>query len=280
MLESMTPDEQFLGLRASERPGHSSFVVTPHLARFDHRLYGGGALAVSLTAMALTSGRTPLWATTQFISSVEVGGRIDCRTEVLAEGRRTSQLRVTGTYHDEVIFSSSGSAVIRKENGLTGIFERMPLVSPPGTGTPAYDVTGDEDGIGWHLAIEAWEADIHEHPDFGPGRICLWVRFRQPAPWTPARLAFVADVIPTSVAQACQVNGGGTSLDNTLRLGAMVPTEWVLIDLRAQLAVAGFGHGTVHLWSQDGALLGFGSQSTSVLVLPENPLRRVPSRPK
>jgi len=274
----MTPDEEFLGLVASDRAGHSCFEVTPYLARFDHRLYGGAALGVSLTAMALTSGRTPLWATTQFISTVEVGGTIDCHTEVLAAGRRTSQLRVTATFEQEVIFSSLGSAVEPKENGLAGTFERMPTVSPPGTGKPAFAESGLEEGVGWHLAIESWEADIHAHPDPGPGRVCLWVRFREPAPWTPARLAFVADVIPTTVANACDVHGGGTSLDNTLRLGPMVPTEWVLMDLRAQLAFGGFGHGTVHLWSQDGRLLGFGSQSTSVLALRQDPLRHMPSR--
>ena len=42
-----------------------------------------------------------------------------------------------------------------------------------------------------------------------------------------------------------------------------MPTEWVLLDIRIQ-AVAGFGHGVVHQWAEDGTLMATASQSTIV----------------
>ena len=57
---------------------------------------------------------------------------------------------------------------------------------------------------------------------------------------------------------------GGNSLDNTLRVGRLVPTEWVLLDIRVDLIANGFGHGVVHLWAEDGTLLATASQSTIV----------------
>jgi hypothetical protein len=44
-------DREFFGLRESADPCRTTFVVGPHLARFDGALYGGTAIAVSLAAM-------------------------------------------------------------------------------------------------------------------------------------------------------------------------------------------------------------------------------------
>ena len=52
------------------------------------------------------------------------------------------------------------------------------------------------------------------------------------------------------------------SLDNTLRVATLVPTTWVLVDVHLDVVANGFGHGTVHLWAEDGTLLATASQST------------------
>jgi acyl-CoA thioesterase len=44
----------------------------------------------------------------------------------------------------------------------------------------------------------------------------------------------------------------------------LVPTDWVLLDVRIEAITNGFGHGLVHLWAQDGTLLATASQSTIV----------------
>ena len=54
------------------------------------------------------------------------------------------------------------------------------------------------------------------------------------------------------------------SLDNTLRVVHLEPTEWVLCDIRIQALVDGYGQGVAYLWSERGTLLATASQSMSV----------------
>ena len=96
--------------------------------------------------------------------------------------------------------------------------------------------------------------------------MALWARLagdRAPSSseLTPAVLGFLADMVPIAAAKATGVAGAGTSLDNSLRIGEPADSEWVLLDLDAHIAVGGYGHGQVHLWSPDGRLLATGTQS-------------------
>jgi acyl-CoA thioesterase-2 len=71
--------------------------------------------------------------------------------------------------------------------------------------------------------------------------------------------------VPFGISQALGLAGGGnSSLDNTLRVYRLVPTEWVLLDIRIDAVARGFGHGVVHIWAEDGTLLATASQSTIV----------------
>jgi acyl-CoA thioesterase len=54
------------------------------------------------------------------------------------------------------------------------------------------------------------------------------------------------------------------SLDNTLRMVRLEPTEWILCDIRIQALVGGYGQGIAYLWSREGVLLATASQSMSV----------------
>ena len=77
-------------------------------------------------------------------------------------------------------------------------------------------------------------------------------------------LAVMGDYVPLGLGQALEQDTTSNSLDNTLRLGTVVPTEWVLIDIRIELVTRGFGHGTVYLWAPDGTLMAAASQSAIV----------------
>jgi acyl-CoA thioesterase len=275
----MTTDTEFLGLVADPDPGHYRFTVIERLARLDGRLYGGTAIAVSIAAAELASERTALWMTTQFVSTVDRGAEVTVHAEVLAAGRRTHQVRVTATSETgETIFASLGATGHHRPDGLTGEFERCPRVAPPSDAEPwaspftglakAAGLTGTSfvpRPSGFANAIEMREPAILEHPDPGPGRVCLWVRRRDQVPITPATAAYLADIVPMGVAHALGVLAGGTSLDNTIRIGAFVETEWILLDLRPHLAVGGYGHGIVHVWSESGQLLATASQTASMI---------------
>lgn len=276
----MHDDVEFLGLVPGVEPGRFRFDVVDRLARLDGQLYGGAAIAVSVAASESLTGRPALWMTTQYVSTVGSGARVEVVTEILAAGRRTNQVRVTGTSEDgAVVFASLGATGHHRPDGLTGEFERCPVVSPPqdserwatpfsgmakAAGLPDLPTEAAQRGFGG--SVEFREPAIEDHPDPGPGRSCLWIRRRDRAPVSPAVAAYLADMVPMSVAQALGVLAGGTSLDNTMRMGPFVATEWILLDLRPHLAVGGYGHGIAHVWSQDGHLLATASQTASMIV--------------
>jgi acyl-CoA thioesterase len=49
-----------------------------------------------------------------------------------------------------------------------------------------------------------------------------------------------------------------------IRILDLVPTDCVLCDNQVHGIAKGFGHGRVHLWSEDGRLMATGSQSLIV----------------
>ena len=59
---------------------------------------------------------------------------------------------------------------------------------------------------------------------------------------------------------------GGNSLDNTLRIRRIVPTDWVLCDIRISGVHGGFAHGAMSLFAQDGELMATASQSMILRV--------------
>lgn len=274
----MTSDAEFLGLEPGATPGDFHFSVSNHLARLDGRLYGGTAIAVSIAAAELVSQRPATWMTTQFVSTAGANERITVRAEVLAPGRRTNQVRVTGTDGSgAVMFASLGATGHHRVDGLSGTFDHAPRVSPPdaserrdGPFATMLRNAGIEDppplpeGVGFNSVVEFREPELHSHPDPGPGRVCMWVRRRDGVHVTAATVAFMADMVPLSVAHGCGVVAGGISLDNTIRIGAFEATEWVLVDLRAHMVAGDYGHGLAHIWSESGQLLATAGQSASM----------------
>jgi acyl-CoA thioesterase len=284
-------DLGFFGLEAPDAAGRCSFTVTMPLSRLDGRLYGGTAIGVSVVVAEAATGRTSLWTTTQFVSTVETGTAVDVLVEVLAPGRRTNQVRVTGTGPDgAVVFASLGATGHLRPTELVGTFDSRPDVSDPADSGP---LSGLFDGLrelaeergeeavrrlrqfadrGFNSVLELRTAEVREHPAPGPGRFCLWARRRDAVPVTPAMAAFIADVVPMSVSRALGSPTLGTSLDNTLRVNDPTPSDWVLLDLHPHAARGDYAHGTVHVWNTDGGLLGTASQTAAIRSFdPANP---------
>ena len=111
-------------------------------------------------------------------------------------------------------------------------------------------------------SAKAWE-DLVGNPAPG-GRSALWARIPNILDTSAAALAILGDYVPFGIGQALGQFAGGNSLDNTLRVVKIVPTDWVLLDIQVDGIANGFGHGTVHLYAQDGTLMATASQSTIV----------------
>lgn len=282
--EGLRPlDRELLGLEPDpDDPAALSLVVVPHLCRTDGRFYGGAALAAALAASEAATGRAALWSATQLVATADIGERVRVDVDVVASGRSVDQVLVRGTVGDRLVFTAVGSTATAHVDGMRGVGQVMPRVPPPdacedwrgprrhGAATPR---PTEPPRVGHHLVSDLREAPLLDGDDpTRPGRMVLWARLTEPvAPsvptTTPAVLGFLADLVPLAVAQACGVDGAGTSLDNSLRVGEPVDSEWVLLDVDAHVAVGGYGHGHVHLWSPDGRMLGTGSQSARLFSM-------------
>lgn len=244
-----------------------SFVLQPPLLRHDGALYGGTAIAASVVAMEAATGRDVQWVTTQFVAKANNGETIDIATEVLATGRRTAQVRLTAFVGERIVFASLGSTGLRRPDGLTGEFERMPSVGGPDDAVDSWQghtrMGQIPDHDTFRRAVEYRHAPMPE----GPGPVLMWARFTDGRSMTPAGVAFVADMVPLAVARGAGKLGAGTSLDNSMRFGEVPDVEWVLLELQGNLASGGYGHGLVRVWSAQGTFLAIGSQTASMVFL-------------
>jgi acyl-CoA thioesterase II len=260
-------DLELIPLEATATPQRLRFELTAGLARPDGALYGGTGAAVSVMAMESATQRDALWVVTQFIAQAHVGECLDVQVDTLAMGGRIAQLRVTGTVGDRVIFCSIGAAAHPRPDGLTGQYLPMPLVSAPDESGPM--AFGPASGEGREMAftrrLEFRQASYAEEQS--AGSLALWARLADIDELTRAGIAYLADMVPPAIARAAGKVGGGFSLDNSLRFADVPSTEWILLDLRGELASNGYGHGSFTAWTPDGTLVATGSQTASMAHL-------------
>jgi len=220
--------------------------------------------------------RDALWLVTQFIAPANVGDTIDVAVDELALGGRIAQLQVRAQVGARTIFTALGATAHPRPGGLTGQYLPMPAVSPPEDSAPLSfgpSAWGDAE-VEASRRLEYREARyVGEAP---PGALALWARLHGIDELTRAGVAYLADMVPPAVARAAGRLGGGFSLDNALRFADLPPADWVLLDLRGELATNGYGHGSLTVWTPDGTLVATGSQTASMVHLfaPDDPLWR------
>ncbi|HEX5268732.1 MAG TPA: thioesterase family protein [Acidimicrobiales bacterium] len=269
-------DVELLGLSFDPDGRQGRFTLTPRVSRGDGALYGGTAIAVAVVAMEAATRRPCLWITTQYVSQASTGDVIDCPVEVLSNGRHISQCQVTGRLGDRVLFVALGSTAAPRPDGMEGQYEEMPAVTGPDRGVPMATGPGPRvesppaDQPGFHSWVEVRVAETLGPPESAP-HMALWARIvptAAPEGWTGltrAGIAFLADMVPPAIARAAGIAGGGISLDNSMRFGSVPDgVEWVLMDLRGHMAAGSHGHGSVRVWTPDGALVAVGGQSANM----------------
>lgn len=266
--QARASDHALLGL-VHDGPGAASFELTRPLARFDGKLFGGTAIAVAVALAEVETARPALWTTVQFIAGdTALGDRFRCTTEVLAEGRSAAQVRVTARVDGREVFCALGATAHRKSGRIEGAFEPFPSVPPPEEASPF--LLPIPESMRAEAAKSLRNIEMRSAPPL-PGSVAprahltLWARVPG-RPATPAVIAYLADMVPLSIARAAERAGGGTSIDNTMRFSGAVADEWVLLELDPHLASGGYGHGSVLVWSPDGALVATGGQTASLLL--------------
>ena len=259
----------FLGLEPTHNRFRWKLPVTRKISVSAGFLFGGCGLAAAISALEGTSGRQCVWATSQYLSYANPGEVVDIDVTIAVEGHAITQARAVCHVADREILTVN-AALGDRSIAEQGQWETLPpdlpapmsLASRPVAPESVGTITEKLDqrmvkGVEWEeLALDVGSARQ------GDGQTLMWARIPDViADVDATTLAILGDFVPMGVGQALGRRGGGNSLDNTLRVGRAVPTDWVLMDIRVHTVERGFGHGLVHMFAEDGTLLATASQS-------------------
>lgn len=260
----------FLGLQPTHNPFRWYLPVDERLCVRNTFLMGGCGLGAAVAALEATSGRQTIWATAQYLSFARPGEVMDIDVTLAVEGHQMTQARAVCRVGTREILTVN-AALGHRPLGLAGQWERMPAVPPPEECPVRRHTSPIEGTVNAHLEQRIAKGrrmrDLDGTP--GDGQLLMWARIPEMIDGVDATaLAILGDFVPAGIGQALGVMGGGNSLDNTLRVVHLVPTEWVLLDIRVHAVERGFGHGLAHLYASDGTLLATASQSCIVRFRP------------
>jgi acyl-CoA thioesterase II len=256
----------FLGLQQSHNRFRWHLAVVPTLSTGGNFLFGGCGLAAGILSMEGTSGRQCIWASAQYLSFARPGEVLDVDVTLATEGHQMTQARAVCHVGNREVLTVN-AALGERPLDARGQWEQMPVVPPPSEGRRRPHRLPIEGTIAECLDEQLVGGRDVDQLDGTPGdgTTHMWVRLAGVEETIDAAfLAILGDFVPFGVSQALGIAGGGTSLDNTLRVGHLVPTEWVLLEVRVHAVDRGFGHGLVHMFAEDGTLLATASQSCIV----------------
>jgi acyl-CoA thioesterase len=255
----------FLGLESTHNPNRWYLPIVPGICAGGQFLFGGCGLGAGIAAMEATTGRRVVWATAQYLSYARPGSVLDIDVTVASAGHHTTQARAVGHVGDSEILTVN-AALGARPSEFDGTWATMPKVPPPEDcpNRPLRfpGVESINDRLDVRLADARPWGDLDGTP--GDGRSALWARIPDLLEMSAGTLAIMGDFVPFGIGQALGRAGGGNSLDNTIRVATLVPTEWVLLDIRIIAVGHGFANGAVLLWAPDGTLMATASQSTIV----------------
>ncbi len=231
-------------------------------------LFGGVGLAAGIVALEEITDKPVIWATGHYLSLTNLGETIDLDVQLPAVGRSVTQGRMVGHVGDREVITVIG-ALGARPLPVNGNWVEYPENVPAPEDCPQISRPDESDSLHKHtelrLARGMFGFSGMGTPSPEDGRSLLWARMlnmKQDA----GALAVIADFMPSCLGNALGRIAYCTSLDNTIRFGNLVDTDWVLCDNRMEYVGDGFGYGTVHLWAQDGTLLATASQSMIVRV--------------
>jgi acyl-CoA thioesterase len=250
---------------------HWRMEVTPQLTTPGNFLFGGCGLGAALVALEAASGRPTVWAAGQYLSYALTGSDLKWEVTLAAVGGHVTQGRAVGRVDGREILTVN-AALGKDDLDVGGVWEKPPVVPPPDECPPRFLPEFFRNTIMDSVEVKTARGRSFEEMDGTPGSpdSALWARV--PGHLTPsaATLAIFGDYVSGAVSQPLGRRAMGRSLDNTLRMVQLKPTEWVLCDIRIHALVGGYGQGTAFLWSQDGELLATASQSIAVRLWPGN----------
>jgi acyl-CoA thioesterase-2 len=261
----------FLGMTPVGDKLHWHMPVEPQLTTPGNFLFGGCALGGALVALEEASGRPTVWATAQYLSYAPTHSLVEWEVTLAVVGGRVTQGRAVGSVGAREILTVN-AALGEGQHALNGIWVTPPVVPLPEECPPRVLPALFRNTIMDKVEVRVAKGLPIDQLIGVPGEpdSALWARV--PGHLTPsaATLAIFGDYVSGSASQPLGRRSRGRSLDNTLRVVQLKPTEWVLCDIRIHALINGYAQGVAFLWSQGGELLATASQSFVVRLLPDD----------
>jgi acyl-CoA thioesterase-2 len=251
----------FLGIeRTSENTWR--LLVTERLITPGQFLFGGCGLAAGLVALEQHSGRPAIWSTAHYLSYAPTHAEVTITTKLAVVGHRVTQARATATIGDREILTVNAAL------GTGTLHADEPWVTMPDVPSPEECPRrrlprGFGESIFEHVDTRVALGRPFEDIDGVPGspHTALWARVPGHLEPSAATLAIFGDYVSSGAGEPMGQRLMGRSLDNTIRVATLEPTEWVLCDIHMHALSNGFAQGTGFLFSERGTLLATASQS-------------------
>lgn len=257
----------FLGMEPDGDDRHWRLPVTPAVSTPGRFLFGGCGLAAGIVALEAATGRPAVWATAQYLAHAPTGTELTWEVLLPAVGRHITQGRAVARLGDGEILTVNAALGRHEIPDVDPVrWVEPPAVPGPDDCPPRERLpfTGESvfQRVVQRLAAGRSMAELDGRP--GPSRSASW--FKVPGHLDPsaATLAVLGDFVTGGMTQALGVLVMSRSLDNTIRINQLVPTEWVLSDIAIHATAGGFAFGRAHLFAEDGTLLASASQSMSL----------------
>lgn len=257
----------FLGIEPTIDNLHWRLPVTPAVSTPGRFLFGGCGLAAGIVALEAAGGRPTVWATAQYLAHAPTGSELTWEVTLPAVGHQVTQGRAVARLGDrEILTVNAALGVVARPDVDDLCFVQPPPVPAPDacphrvrlpfTGQTVFSRVDQRVAAGRLLT------ELDGTP--GSARCASWLRVPGHLEPSAATLAIIGDYVTGGVSDAVGSPVMNLSLDNTVRIAQLVPTEWVLADIAIDNVTGGFAHGRAHLFAQDGTLLASASQSMRV----------------
>jgi acyl-CoA thioesterase-2 len=265
----VTNARQFLGIEPMGDALHWQLRVVPELTTPGDFLFGGCGLGAALVALEAASGRPTVWATAQYLSFAPTHAVLELDVTLAAVGNRITQGRVVGNVAGKEILTVNAALGSAGSLDVSGVWVTPPVVPRPEDCPPRrlpnFSSASIFDRIDVRMAKGRSSQEVLAGPNTaGDPDTAMWARVPGHLEPSAATLAIIGDYVTGAMSQPLGRPVMARSLDNTLRMVSLEPTEWVLCDIRMDAVVDGFGQGSAYLWSEQGTLLATASQSMTV----------------
>jgi len=260
----------FLALEPIDDLLHWRMEVRADLATPEGFLFGGCGLGAAVAALEAAAQRPLICSSGQFLSYASRGSIVELEVTLAVVGRHLTQGRAVARVDGHDVMAVTAALGVA-EPDASGIWVDRPAVPGPDECPPRSLPAMFSNSILERIEVRAARGRHFEEVDGipGPADSAVWVRLPDNRTASAASLAIIGDYIPHAASQPIGRRVMARSLDNTLRIVQLRPSEWILCDIQILAMTGGYGQGTATIWSQEGQLLATANQSFRARLLPD-----------